>query len=160
MQSVEGASAAEASVDVDNPVDDASKNPGGESDKASDASNANPVPAKAGDKAEKPVDVSEAQQVVNKAEQQHFQEAKQKIEEQIQQDAGVADLKNNIDIQQTPEGLMIQLLDKDKVSMFPSGSASMNDRSRELLQLVAHVVAPLPNKLSIAGHTDATPYQG
>jgi chemotaxis protein MotB len=26
--------------------------------------------------------------------------------------------------------------------------------------LVAHVVAPLDNKLSIAGHTDATPYQG
>ena len=44
--------------------------------------------------------------------------------------------------------------------MFPSGSASMNERSRQLLSLVAHVVAPLDNKLSIAGHTDATPYQG
>jgi chemotaxis protein MotB len=36
----------------------------------------------------------------------------------------------------------------------------MNDRSLQLLQLVARVIAPLPNKLSIAGHTDATPFQG
>jgi chemotaxis protein MotB len=85
---------------------------------------------------------------------------KKKIEQQIEQDPGLADLKNNIDIQQTPEGLLIQLLDKDKVSMFPSGSASMNERSRQLLSLVAHVVALLDNKLSISGHTDATPYQG
>ena len=44
--------------------------------------------------------------------------------------------------------------------MVPTGSASMNERSRQLLSLVAHVVAPLDNKLSISGHTDATPYQG
>ncbi|HVO03260.1 MAG TPA: flagellar motor protein MotB [Candidatus Cybelea sp.] len=159
MQSVSGASAAEATVEVDNPADNADKNPGGQSDQTQNE-NVNPVPAKPEQKAEKPVDVNEAQQVLDKAEQKNFQDVKQKIEQQIQQDPGLADLKNNIDIQQTPEGLMIQLLDKDKVSMFPSGSASMNDRSRELLQLVAHVVAPLPNKLSIAGHTDATPYQG
>jgi chemotaxis protein MotB len=36
----------------------------------------------------------------------------------------------------------------------------MNERSRQLLELVAKVIAPLPNKLSISGHTDATPYQG
>jgi len=44
--------------------------------------------------------------------------------------------------------------------MFPTGSASMNDSSRQLLSLVAHVVAPLDNKLAISGHTDATPYRG
>ena len=44
--------------------------------------------------------------------------------------------------------------------MFPSGSASMNPRSRELLQKVAQVVSDLPNKIEISGHTDATPYSG
>src|SRR4029078_2387492 len=88
------------------------------------------------------------------------EDVKKKIEQQIQQDPGLADLKNNIDIQQTPEGLLIQLLDTDKVSMFPSGSALMNTRSRQILSLVTHVVAPLDNKLSISGLSDATPYQG
>jgi len=152
MQAVEGAAAAQAEVDIEDPSDDANQSPKSEDE--------NPVPADANPKAEKPVDVKEAQEVVAKAEQQQFADVKKKIEQQIQQDPGLADLKNNIDIQQTPEGLRIQLLDKEKVSMFPSGSASMNDRSRQLLSLVAHVVAPLDNKLSIAGHTDATPYQG
>jgi chemotaxis protein MotB len=153
MTAVEGASAAQAQVEVEDAEDDAEDNPSKPSDD-------NPVPAEPEQKAEKPVDVKEAQEVVAKAEQQQFADVKQKIEQQIQQDPGLADLKNNIDIQQTPEGLLIQLLDKEKVSMFPSGSASMNDRSRQLLSLVAHVVAPLDNKLSISGHTDATPYQG
>jgi chemotaxis protein MotB len=154
MMAVEGASAAQADVDIQDAQDDAEDNP----NKPSDDENATPAPPE--QKAEKPVDVKEAQEVVAKAEQKQFDDVKQKIEQQIQQDPGLADLKNNIDIQQTPEGLLIQLLDKEKVSMFPTGSASMNERSRQLLSLVAHVVAPLDNKLSISGHTDATPYRG
>jgi len=154
MMAVDGASAAQAQVDIEDAQEDAVDEPKSASDTETEA-----VPSEA-QKAEKPVDVKEAQEVVAKAEQQQFEDVKKKIEQQIQQDPGLADLKNNIDIQQTPEGLLIQLLDKDKVSMFPSGSASMNERSRQLLSLVAHVVAPLDNKLSISGHTDATPYQG
>jgi chemotaxis protein MotB len=153
MMAVDGASAAQAQVDIEDAQEDAEDEPKSASDTEAD-------PADEQQKAEKPVDVKEAQEVVAKAEQQQFEDVKKKIEQQIQQDPGLADLKNNIDIQQTPEGLLIQLLDKEKVSMFPSGSASMNERSRQLLSLVAHVVAPLDNKLSIAGHTDATPYQG
>jgi chemotaxis protein MotB len=44
--------------------------------------------------------------------------------------------------------------------MFPSGSATLDPRSRELLQKVAQVVSDLPNKIEISGHTDATPYLG
>ena len=152
MTAVDGASAAQAQIEVDDAEEDAQDEPKKSTDQEA-------VPSETAN-AEKPVDVKEAQEVVAKAEQQQFADVKQKIEQQIQQDPGLADLKNNIDIQQTPEGLLIQLLDKEKVSMFPTGSASMNDRSRQLLSLVAHVVAPLDNKLAIAGHTDATPYRG
>lgn len=44
--------------------------------------------------------------------------------------------------------------------MFPSGSATMNPRSQELLQKVAQAVSDLPNKIEISGHTDAAPYAG
>jgi chemotaxis protein MotB len=158
MQAVDGASAAEADVTVDNPAEDADSNPAAPSSQQNPDTEATPAPP--GQKAEKPVDVKEAQDVVAKAEQQQFAAVKDKIMQQIQQDPGLADLKNNIDIQQTPEGLRIELLDKEKISMFPSGSSSMSDRSQKLLQLVAHVIAPLQNKLSISGHTDATPFQG
>jgi chemotaxis protein MotB len=157
MSEVSGASAAEASVDVQDAADNADASP-------TAPANPNPSPDAAmpssAANAAKPVDLNQAKDVVAKDEQKQFDQVKQKIMDQIQQDPGLADLKNNIDVRQTPEGLQIEMLDKDKVSMFPSGSASMNDRSRELLQLVARVIAPLPNKLSISGHTDATPYQG
>ncbi|HVY97988.1 MAG TPA: flagellar motor protein MotB [Dongiaceae bacterium] len=155
MSEVSGASAAEASVDVQDPSDDADANPTAPANPNPSPDNAMPSNAGA-----KPVDLKEAKDVVAKDEQKEFDQVKQKIEDQIKQDPGLADLKNNIDIRQTPEGLMVELLDKEKISMFPSGSASMNERSRQLLQLVARVIAPLPNKLSISGHTDATPYQG
>ncbi len=150
MTEVNGASAAQATVQVDTPAEDATADPSA----AAEA----PTP---GDQTDaKPVDVNEAQKVVQQAEQKQFQDVKAKIEQQIQQDAGLAELKDNIQIEQTPEGLRIQLLDREKVSMFPSGSAEMNQKSKQLLELVAKVVQPLHNKLSISGHTDATPFQG
>src|SRR6185369_717700 len=125
MSEVSGASAAEASVDVEAAAEDADQSP-------SAPANPNPSPdaAMPSGTGEKPVDLKEAQDVVAKNEQKEFDEVKQKIEDQIKQDPGLADLKNNIDVRQTPEGLQIEMLDKDKVSMFPSGSASMNERSR------------------------------
>src|SRR5581483_196600 len=150
MSEVSGASAAEASVNVDTPADDADSDPTSPANPKPSPDNA--MPSNAGTGA-RPVDLKEAKDVVAKDEQKEFEDVKQKIEDQIKQDHGLADLKNNIDIRQTPEGLQIEMLDKDKISMFPSGSASMNDRSRQLLALVARVIAPLPNKLSISGHT-------
>ena len=150
MTEVDGASAAQASVQVDEPNEDATANPSAET-----------PDAKPGDQTDaKPVDVTEAQKVVQQAEQKQFEDVKAKIEQQLQQDAGLADLKDNIQIEQTPEGLRIQLLDREKISMFPSGSSAMNEKSRKLLELVAKVVQPLHNKLSISGHTDATPFLG
>ncbi|HEX6121251.1 MAG TPA: OmpA family protein, partial [Dongiaceae bacterium] len=52
------------------------------------------------------------------------------------------------------------LLDQEKISMFSTGSAVMNPRSKELLEKVAEVVKTLPNKIEISGHTDAQPYPG
>ena len=72
----------------------------------------------------------------------------------------LADLKRNLVIDMTPEGLRIQLVDQDRQSMFPSGTADMHDRTRLLLQKVAQIVTRLPNRISISGHTDATPFRG
>jgi chemotaxis protein MotB len=60
----------------------------------------------------------------------------------------------------TPEGLRIQILDEVKLPMFPSGSASPNERARLLMQKVVPVLMKLRQPLSIAGHTDAAPFPG
>lgn len=42
--------------------------------------------------------------------------------------------------------------------MFPGGSAAMYPQTRQLMQQLATALGKLPNKLSISGHTDATPF--
>lgn len=42
--------------------------------------------------------------------------------------------------------------------MFALGSAAPNPQTRQLLAEVAKVVAKLPNRIAVSGHTDSTPY--
>ena len=42
--------------------------------------------------------------------------------------------------------------------MFPSGGAIPYERAEDLLMMVGKVIARLPNKISVTGHTDSTPF--
>ncbi len=108
----------------------------------------------------KPVNLEEAEATVAKAEDQQLQQIKDEISKAIEATPDLKELEKNLKVDKTDEGIRIQLLDQEKISMFPSGSAAMNPRSRELLQKVAQAVSDLPNKIEISGHTDAAPYAG
>jgi len=107
-----------------------------------------------------PVDLQQAEAAVAAAEQKQFEQIKSDIKNAIQESPELMELEKNLKIDQTEDGIRIQLLDQEKISMFPSGSSAMNPRSKELLEKVAEVVKSLPNKIEISGHTDATPYAG
>ncbi|HJT14787.1 MAG TPA: flagellar motor protein MotB [Dongiaceae bacterium] len=111
-------------------------------------------------KGDKPVDLEEAEKAVAAAEQKQLEQIKEDIKNAIREDPELKALEKNLKIDQTEDGIRIQLLDQEKISMFPSGSAAMNPRSKELLEKVAEVVKTLPNKIEISGHTDAKPYAG
>jgi len=66
--------------------------------------------------------------------------------------------KDQVIIDITPAGLRIQIVDKDKRPMFDSGSPELKYYSKPILHGLAGVLKQVPNKLSITGHTDATPY--
>ena len=70
----------------------------------------------------------------------------------------IAALKENVRIDMTPEGMRIQLIDKQGGSLFPSGSAQMPERTRALVNQIAQVINSLPNNISVSGHTDASPF--
>jgi chemotaxis protein MotB len=65
-------------------------------------------------------------------------------------------LSKHVLMEVTPEGLRIQLVDQEGRSMFEAGGAQLNARAKKLLGAVANVAADLPNRLSIAGHTDGS----
>ncbi|WP_337995534.1 flagellar motor protein MotB [Oleispirillum naphthae] len=100
----------------------------------------------------------EMQKAQAEKEQQQFEQTADEIRKAIE---GVPDLKElgkNLLIDNTPEGLRIQIVDRDGAAMFPSGSSRMNPNMRRLLGLVATAVKDVPKKVAISGHTDSTKY--
>jgi chemotaxis protein MotB len=87
-------------------------------------------------------------------EQQQFEQVQQDLKEQISGVPDLAPLANSLLVENTPEGIRIQIMDQDKVDMFAPGSANLFPRSKELLKQVATVIRRMPNKVSISGHTD------
>jgi len=93
-------------------------------------------------------------------EEEQFEKAAAEIQQAIDEAPELKELKKHLVIDQTPEGLRIQIVDQEGKPMFPSGSSRMHDRTKKLLAKITEVVQKLPNKVSISGHTDATPFRG
>jgi len=86
-----------------------------------------------------------------------FASAAESLRQAMQSMPELAELSKQLIIDQTPEGLRIQLVDQEGRSMFEQNSARPNARARLLLQAIARVINQLPNRISITGHTSAAP---
>tara|TARA_R110002095_G_scaffold87238_2_gene75996 strand:- start:2810 stop:3787 length:978 start_codon:yes stop_codon:yes gene_type:complete len=102
--------------------------------------------------------LSMKEKAVEKLEKENFKEVEESLKQAIQEDPELKELAKNLMIDETPEGLRIQIVDRDKTSMFKIGEAEPLPHTIKLLKLVARIVKKLPNKISITGHTDAKPY--
>jgi len=84
-----------------------------------------------------------------------FASAAESLRQAMQSMPELAELSKQLIIDQTPEGLRIQLVDQEGRSMFENGSSRPNPRAQLLLRAVAKVINQLPNRISITGHTSA-----
>ncbi len=66
-----------------------------------------------------------------------------------------AKLAKSLLIDNTPEGLRIQIVDQEGLPMFPRGEAGMYTHTHALLKMVAGVILEMPQAVAISGHTDA-----
>ncbi|MEE8515944.1 MAG: flagellar motor protein MotB [Alphaproteobacteria bacterium] len=121
-----------------------------------------------GDSTGKPLDKAEVdpknlseedtKKLLAEHEEKMFRDAEAALRKAI---GNIPELRGFIDslqIDHTPQGLRIQIHDQERASMFPLGSALMYGHTRKLLQQVVKAIIKLPNKISLTGHTDATPY--
>lgn len=88
-----------------------------------------------------------------------FHSAAQSLRQAMRDMPELAELSRHLIIDQTPEGLRIQLVDQEGRSMFENASAEPNERARVLLRAVSRVINQLPNRVTITGHTSAVPGQ-
>jgi chemotaxis protein MotB len=82
----------------------------------------------------------------------------QELKEAIDAREALARFKDQILLDITPEGVRIQIVDHDRRSMFPLGSARLEEFSANILFELASIIKTVPNKISVSGHTDIKPY--
>jgi len=92
-------------------------------------------------------------------EQQKFDKAKEVLENAVKGIPELQKFEGSLLVDNTPEGLRIQITDQEGLAMFPSGSSAMFGHTRALLDLVSRIVNQMPNKISITGHTDSIPFR-
>ncbi len=93
-----------------------------------------------------------------RAEVAKLTELKKKVEEKIAENAKLQAMGSQILLEMTPDGLRIQIVDTEGRPMFASGSPAVQPGMRELLRTVGGVLAEVPNRLTLEGHTDALPF--
>jgi chemotaxis protein MotB len=98
------------------------------------------------------------EQSVPSREKQDFASAAESIRQAMQDSPDIAQLSKQVLVDQTPEGLRIQLVDQDGKPMFEPGTATPLPQARKVLAAVAKIVDRLPNRVSISGHTDGKPF--
>ena len=89
---------------------------------------------------------------------QRIDALQKKISTMIASNPALAEFGNQIKLDQTPEGLQIQLVDAQNRPMFDVGSAIVKPYMRDILREIGGALMDVENRISLAGHTDAMPY--
>jgi chemotaxis protein MotB len=91
-------------------------------------------------------------------EQAQLQMMKAQLEQKVAESESLSQLKDQLKIDVTPNGLQVQILDDRKKPMFGAGVDLPRDYASKLIKEVGKVLALTSNKISIAGHTDSSGY--
>ena len=103
---------------------------------------------------------AEAAELAKQLEKKRLDALMQDLKEAISKSQALQPFKDQLLLDITPEGLRIQILDAQNRPMFDLGSSRLKPYTNDILREVTGYLKSVPNRLSITGHTDATPYAG
>ncbi len=86
---------------------------------------------------------------------QNFHAAAASIRQAWQAMPDVAQIADNLLIEETKDGLNIQIVDQQGSRMFPEGSKYPVEAARKAIAALAPILAQLSNRITISGHTAA-----
>ena len=89
---------------------------------------------------------------------ERLRDLKRRLEQVIDANPVLKQFRPQLLIDITSEGLRIQIVDSRNRPMFDLASAKVEPYMSVILREIGPVLNELPNKITLAGHTDATPY--
>ncbi len=115
-------------------------------------------PADSSQEKEKTPDLKEAKKALEAEETKKLKNLKAKIESTIDSNITLRKFKKQLLLDITSEGLRIIIVDELNRPMFNSARAELQPYAKEILQELGRTLNDVPNRISLSGHTDATPY--
>ena len=112
------------------------------------------------ERAERRRNIEQAKHELEQAETVRLQNLKGAVENALANHPRLAEFKDQIKLDLTPEGLRIQIVDDQQRAMFDTGKAVMKPYMQEILRAIAPVLNEVDHKITLLGHTDATPFAG
>ena len=85
-----------------------------------------------------------------------FALASASLRQALQDMPELAEVSKHIMVEETKDGLNIEIVDQDGRSMFPDGSKEPYERTRQIVQKLAGQFKAMAYRLSITGHTAAS----
>jgi chemotaxis protein MotB len=89
-------------------------------------------------------------------EDRQFALASASLRQALQNMPEITEISKNIMVEETKEGLNIEIVDQDGRSMFAEGSKEPYERTRRLVAKLASQLKAMPFRIAITGHTSAT----
>lgn len=133
--------------------------PGGASDSAIKLGGAMDIPHGPGkDLRASRIAAQDAEKIAKEQEKQRLESLMQQLRAAIEKSQALEPFKDQLLLDITPEGLRIQIVDKQNRPMFDTGSATLKPYTVAILHELAGFIDQAPNKISITGHTDDAPY--
>ena len=133
--------------------------PGGASDSAIKLGGAMDMPHGPGkDLRASRVAAPDVEKLAREQEKQRLENLMQQLHAAIEKSQALEPFKDQLLLDITPEGLRIQIVDKQNRPMFDTGSATLKPYTGAILRELASFIDQAPNKISISGHTDDAPY--
>ncbi len=89
-----------------------------------------------------------------------LEQLKGRIEKLIEDSPQLRQFKNQLLLDITSEGLRIQIVDEQNRPMFDLASDQLKPYTRDILREIGAALNEVPNRISLAGHTDAAQFSG
>mgnify|MGYP000937320910 CR=1 FL=1 len=89
---------------------------------------------------------------------QQLEALMKELQEAISRSQALEPFKDQLLLDLTPEGLRIQIVDKQNRPMFDLGGATLKPYTRDILHELANYLNHVSNRISLTGHTDTTAY--
>jgi chemotaxis protein MotB len=108
--------------------------------------------------AKKTYNLQAAEAAQAKSDAERLKALKAKIEAVIESSPTLKLYKKQLLLDITSEGLRIQIVDEKNRPMFASAKADLQPYTRDILHEIGFALNDVPNRISLSGHTDASPY--